>query len=36
MPNNLTDALKTASKRTIQKTAEIIGDFFGNEIGDKI
>ena len=32
-----TNALKKiASKRTIQKTAEAIGDLFGNKIADKI
>ena len=31
-----TDAIKTASKRAIQKTAEATGNFFGNEIADKI
>ena len=31
-----TDALKTASKRTIQKTAEANGDLIGNKIADKI
>ena len=31
-----TDAIKTASKRAIQKTAEATGDFIGNEIADKI
>ena len=31
-----TDALKTASKRAIQKTAETIGDLVGNKIADKI
>ena len=31
-----TDALKTASKRAIQKTAEITGDLVGNKISDKI
>ena len=31
-----TDALKTASKRAIQKTAEAIGDLIGNKIADKI
>ena len=30
------DALKTASKRAIQKTAEATGDFIGNKIADKI
>ena len=31
-----TDAIKTASKRAIQKTAETTGDLFGNKIVDKI
>ena len=31
-----TDAIKTASKRAIQKTAEATGNFNGNEIADKI
>ena len=31
-----TDALKTASKRAIQKTAEATGDLVGHEIADKI
>ena len=31
-----TDAIKTASKRAIQKTAEATGDFFSNKIADKI
>ena len=31
-----TDAIKTASKRAIQKTAEANGDLFGNKIADKI
>ena len=31
-----TDAIKTASKRAIQKTAEASGDFIGNKIFDKI
>ena len=30
------DAIKTASKRAIRKTAEATGDLIGNEIGDKI
>ena len=29
------DALKTASKRAIQKTAEASGDLVGNKIADK-
>ena len=31
-----TDAIKTASKRAIQKTAEPTGDLIGNKIADKI
>ena len=31
-----TDAIKTASKRPIQKTAEATGDLISNEIADKI
>ena len=31
-----TDAIKTASKRAIQKTAEATGDLIGNQIADKI
>ena len=30
-----TDAIKTASKRAIQKTAEATGDLIGNRIADK-
>ena len=30
------DAIKTASKRAIQKTAEATGDLIGNKIADKI
>ena len=30
------DAIKTASKRAIQKTAEATGDLVGNNIADKI
>ena len=30
------DAIKTASKRAIQKTAEETGDLTGNKIADKI
>ena len=30
------DALKIASKRAIQKTAEATGDLVGNKIADKI
>ena len=31
-----TDAIKTASKKEIQKTTEAIGDLIGNKIADKI
>ena len=31
-----TDALKTSSKRAIQKTAEATGNLIGNKIADKI
>ena len=31
-----TDAIKTASKWAIQKTAEATGDLIGNKISDKI
>ena len=31
-----TDAIKTASKRAIQKAAEATGDLIGNKIADKI
>ena len=31
-----TDAIKTTSKRAIQKTAEATGNLIGNEIADKI
>ena len=31
-----TDAIKTASKRAIQKTAGATGDLTGNKIADKI
>ena len=31
-----TDAIKTASKRAIQKTAEATGDLVGNKFADKI
>ena len=30
-----TDAIKTASKRAIQKTAEVTGDLIGKKIADK-
>ena len=40
MLNNLLrlfkDALKTDSKRAIQKTAEATGDLIGNKIADKV
>ena len=32
----ITNAIKTASKRVIQKTAEATGDLIGNKIADKI
>ena len=31
-----TDAIKTASKRAIQKIAEATGDLIGNKMADKI
>ena len=31
-----TDALKTISKRVLQKTAEVTGDLIGNKIANKI
>ena len=31
-----TDAIKTASKRAVQKTAEVTGDLIGNKVADKI
>ena len=31
-----TDAIKTASKRAIQKSAEATGNLIGNKIADKI
>ena len=34
--NSATDAIKTASKKAIQKTAEAIGDLVGNKSADKI
>ena len=34
--NSATDAIKTASKRAILKTAEATGDLVGNKIADKI
>ena len=36
LKKSTTDAIKTASKRAIQKTAEVTGDFIGNKIADKI
>ena len=33
---SMTDAIKTASKRAIQKTAEPSSDLIGNKIADKI
>ena len=36
MKKSTTDAIKTASKRAIQKTAEASGDLIGNEIAGKI
>ena len=33
---SVTDAIKTAPKRVIQKTAEATGDLIGNKIADKI
>ena len=33
--SSTTDAMKTASKRAIQKTAEATGDLIGNKIADK-
>ena len=34
--DHATDAFKTASKRSIQKTAEAFEDLIGNKIADKI
>ena len=34
--NSTTDAIKTASKRAIEKTAEATGDLIGYKIADKI
>ena len=31
-----TDAIKTDSKKSVQKTAEATGDLIGNKIADKI
>ena len=36
LKKSTTDAIKTASKRAIQKTAEATGDLIGNKIPDKI
>ena len=36
LKKSTTDAIKTASKRAIQKAAEATGDFIGNKIADKI
>ena len=36
LKKSTTDAIKTASKRSIQKTAEATGDLTGNKIADKI
>ena len=36
LKKSTTDAIKTASKRAIQKTAEATGDLIGNKIVDKI
>ena len=36
LKKSATDAIKTASKRAIQKTAEATGDLGGNKIADKI
>ena len=35
-PKTGIDAVKTASKRVVQKTAEATGDLFRNKIADKI
>ena len=34
--NTTTNAIKTTSKRAIQKSAEETGDLINNKIGDKI
>ena len=34
--NSATDAIKTASKRAIQKIPETTGDLIGNKVADKI
>ena len=36
LKKSTTDAIKTASKRAIQKRAEETGDLIGNKIADKI
>ena len=36
LKKSTTDAIKTASKRVIQKTSEATGDLIGNKIADKI
>ena len=36
LKKSTTDAIKTASKRPIQKNAEATGDLIGNKIADKI
>ena len=36
LKKSTTDAIKTASKIAIQKTAEATGDLIGNKIADKI
>ena len=36
LKKSTTDAIKTASKRAIQKRAEGTGDLIGNKIADKI
>ena len=36
LKKSITDAIKTASKRAIQKTVEATGDLIGNKTTDKI
>ena len=36
LKQSTTDAIKTASKRAIQKTAEATGHLIGNKVADKI
>ena len=36
LKKSTTDAIKTASRRAIQKTAQATGDLIGNKIADKI